>query len=308
METPRTETTDRVVSEGAATAPAADGVRTFALSRALFIRLLGVVYVCAFASMWMQVRGLFGARGILPAGEFLAAAREQLGSAAYWRVPTLFWLGSGDGALAALCAAGTVLAALLVIGVAPLPLLAALWAMYLSIVSIGQDFLSFQWDSLLLEAGFLAIFFAPLRLALRRARHDPPSAAIRWLILWLLFRLMFSSGMVKLLSGDPTWRDLTAMSYHYETQPIPAWTSWYVHQFPPACHKAEVLVTFFLELIVPFMIFGPRGATGGVRPARGTANADHGDGQLRVLQPVDDGARRPPARRRGLLALVARIG
>jgi hypothetical protein len=220
--------------------------------------MMGLVYLCAFTSMWVQVRGLFGSRGILPIREFLQSAYEQAGREAYWRVPTVFWIDSSDTALATVCAAGAALAVLLIAGAAPMPILALLYALYLSIDSTGQDFLGFQWDWLLLEAGFLAIFFAPPALFLRRRRRPEPSPAIRLLICWLLFRLMFSAGVVKLLSGDPTWRNLTAMQYHYETQPIPSWTSWYVHQLPPAFHSAEVLFTFFIELLVPFLIFGPR--------------------------------------------------
>ena len=220
--------------------------------------MMGVVYLCAFTSMWVQIRGLFGAHGILPIREFLQSAYEQVGREAYWRMPTLFWIDSSDTTLVTACAAGAGLAVLLIAGVAPLPILVLLYALYLSIVSTGQDFLGFQWDWLLLEAGFLAICFAPLALQLRRRRRSEPSRAIRLLILWLLFRLMFSAGAVKLLSGDPTWRNLTAMQYHYETQPIPSWTSWYIHQLPPAFHSAEVLFTFFVELLVPFLIFGPR--------------------------------------------------
>jgi lipase maturation factor 1 len=230
---------------------------SFVLSRALFIRSMGLVYFCAFTSMLVQVRGLFGSRGILPVARYLEAAYEQLGNSAYWQTPTVLWWSHTDGSLVALCATGAVLASLLMIGLAPVPILALLWALYLSIVSVGQDFLGFQWDSLLLETGFIAIFFAPLRLTLWRVRAQP-SRAIRWLVLWLLFRLLFSAGAVKLLSGDPTWRNLTAMRYHYETQPIPSWTSWFMHQLPPAFHSIEVVFTFVIELLIPFMIFGPR--------------------------------------------------
>src|SRR5207249_2378648 len=118
---------------------------------------------------------------------------------------------------------------------------------YLSLTVAGQDFLGYQWDALLLETGFLAIFFAPLQWRSRLGRDGSPSRPIVWLLRWLLFRLMFSSGVVKLLSGDESWRSLTALQYHYETQPLPTWTSWYMHQLPGWFQQLSVLVTFAAE-------------------------------------------------------------
>ncbi len=243
------------------------GPASFLLSRAVFLRLIGLVYLIAFVSLWSQVHGLIGSNGILPAVDFLEAAREQLGAHCYWRVPTLCWLGGGDAMLSGLCAAGTVLSVLLIVGVAPLAALGGLWVLYLSLTGVGQTFLAFQWDSLLLEAGFLAMFLAPWRLWQWpwRARvpggagaPGAPGAAGLWLVRWLLFKLMFLSGITKLLSGDTTWRDLTALDYHYETQPIPTWTSWYVHQLPGWFQKMSVAGMFVIECAVPFLIFAPR--------------------------------------------------
>src|SRR5207237_10155534 len=118
---------------------------------------------------------------------------------------------------------GTRLAVVVMVGMAPAPSLFLLWIIDLSLTTIGRDFLGFQWDNLLLETGFLAIFFAPLRLWPKLSREMRPSPVMLWLLRWLLFRLIFSSGCVKVLSGDPTWHNLTALRYHYETHPLPIW-------------------------------------------------------------------------------------
>lgn len=230
---------------------------TYATARWIFLRGLGIVYLIAFVSLWVQIDGLLGSLGILPAHEFLTAVRERLGAASYWTVPSLYWLHPSDVMLHGLCAAGAALSAALIFDLAPALALTGLWLTYLSLASIGQDFLSFQWDALLLETGFLAIFFAPLRV-LPRGEPPPPSRISIWLFRWLLFRLVFSSGFVKLLSGDPTWRNLTALLYHYETQPLPTWIGWYAHQLPAWFQRASCAIMFVIELAVPWLIFGPR--------------------------------------------------
>ena len=226
------------------------------LSRWLFLRLLGLVYLAAFISLWVQIDGLVGSRGILPAQDLFARAAAALGRERYWLLPTLYWLSPSDAMLHGLCAAGTVLALLLVVGIAPVLCLAGLWLAYLSLEVVGQDFLSFQWDILLVETGFLAIFAAPLDVWPRLRREAPPRRAIVWMLRWLLFRLMFSSGAVKLLSGDPTWRDLTALEYHYWTQPLPTWIGWYASLFPPSVQKISCASMFAIELGVPLLIWG----------------------------------------------------
>lgn len=230
----------------------------FGISRWVFLRLLGAVYFFAFASLWVQIEGLIGSNGILPVAPFLDAVRAFAGPDRYWRLPTLCWLNSSDAFLHTLCGAGTLLSALLILGAAPAPCLILLWCLYLSLTSVCREFLGFQWDALLLEAGFLAIFFAPLAMRSRLSNDPAPSPAVLWLLRWLLFRLMFSSGAAKLASGDPTWRNLTALRYHYETQPLPTWIGWYAHQSPEWFQRASVAVMFFLELVVPFFIFAPR--------------------------------------------------
>ena len=230
----------------------------YVLTRWAFLRGLGAVYFCAFASLWPQILGLIGGRGILPAHGFLEAAAVQAGPDRFHLVPTLLWLDPSDAALCGLCAAGMLLSLFLFLGVLPVPALAGLWLLYLSLVSVGQDFLSFQWDTLLLEAGFLAIFFAPARVLPRFASETPPSRLALWLLRWLLFRLLFESGVVKLGSGDPTWHNLTAMSYHYETQPLPTPPAWFLHLLPLPLQKFSTLAVLVVELAAPFLIFGPR--------------------------------------------------
>ena len=163
----------------------------------------------------------------------------------------------------------------MIVGIAPAPCLALLWLLYLSLVTVGRDFLGFQWDNLLLEAGLLAIFFAPLQLVARASRpcvslasvkpnqkkltgETPVPLPILWLLRLLLFKLMFSSGCVKLLSGDPNWRNLTALTFHYQTQPLPTFIGWYANQLPLWFQKASCVAMFCIELGAPFLIFAPR--------------------------------------------------
>jgi predicted DCC family thiol-disulfide oxidoreductase YuxK len=230
----------------------------YALLRWIFLRGLGVIYLIAFVSLWTQISGLVGRNGILPAAEFLAAVKGRFGYEAIPLLPTLCWLDAGDTMLHLLCFGGVLLSLLLIVGIAPAAVLFLLWLFYLSLTVAGQDFLNFQWDALLLETGFLAIFLAPLRLLPNLQREGEPSRVVVWLYRWLTFRLMFMSGLVKLTSGDPTWRDLTALTYHYETQPLPTVFGWFAHQFPVWVHKFSCIVMFGIEIVIPFLIFGPR--------------------------------------------------
>jgi len=230
----------------------------FELSRRLCVRAMGVIYFIAFASLGVQVIGLIGGDGITPIADQLTRIQGRLGDDAYWSLPTLCWFSASDAFLKFLCWGGAGMAALLTIGVAPIPLLVALWVFYLSLTNAGGIFLRFQWDILLLEAGFLAIFVAPLSWRLGSPRAAPPSRVCMWLVKWLLFRLMFLSGLVKLVVDDPTWDSWTALNYHYFTQPLPTWTAWYAHQLPEWFQKTSVVLMFAAELGVPFLLFGPR--------------------------------------------------
>jgi hypothetical protein len=225
--------------------------------RAILLRALGVVYLAAFASLGVQLDGLIGSRGILPAAEFLDAVKPVVENRGYRLLPTILWLDCSDRTLHLLCWGGVGTSALLVAGVMPQICLLLVWAGYLSLMVVGQPFLGYQWDALLLETGLLGILFAPCCLWLGWARREPAREAV-WLIRWLVFRLMFESGVVKLTSGDPTWRHWTALDYHYETQPLPAWTSWYMQQLPHGCHAVSMGFMFWAELIAPWLVFGPR--------------------------------------------------
>jgi hypothetical protein len=223
-----------------------------------FVSGVGGVTLAAFASLWVQLEGLFGSRGIQPVALFLERVREMRGGSAWLERPTLLWLGAGDAALHALCAAGVALSIATLSGVAPRLALAGSWALYLSLVHVGGIFLSYQWDVLLLETVLLAALVAPPGLLpFRRAWVAPHPLAI-WLPRLLLVKLMLLSGAVKLLSGDPTWRDLTALSHHFETQPIPSWSSWLAHWVPAAGLRAATLASLAIELVLPVLVFAGR--------------------------------------------------
>ncbi|MFZ5494898.1 MAG: lipase maturation factor family protein [Verrucomicrobiota bacterium] len=234
----------------------ADSRPGFSTAADLFLRTLAVVYFTAFASFWWQWRGLVGPEGLLPAQDYLDAVRQQFGAARWWRVPTLCWVFGAGWFLHVLCATGLALSVVLFLRILPPVCLALLWLCYLSLAPAGQDFLNFQWDTLLLETGLLAILLSPWGLRVR-GRPEPPRLA-RWLLWWLLFRLMFMSGLVKLTSGDETWRNLTALTFHYETQPLPTWIGWWLHQMPVWFHRLSCAAMFAVELAGPGLLFGPR--------------------------------------------------
>jgi hypothetical protein len=239
------------------TPPSAAG--SFATARRIFAAALGLIFLAAFASLGVQVRGLMGSHGIAPAESFLKAAHTALGASAYYEVPTLAWLGSGDGMLVATCAAGGVLGIVLAAGCCPGACALACWALYLSMCSIGGPFLNFQWDALLLETGLLAALWLPWRWRPDWSRAETPLQRTgRWLVWWLVFRLMFESGLVKLTWEDPTWRELRALDFHFATQPLPLWTAWYMHQLPRWILRAMTFLMFVIEIAAPFLIIAPR--------------------------------------------------
>jgi hypothetical protein len=230
---------------------------THATAGWLFRRLLGVVYLAAFASLAVQLRGLIGESGILPAREYMANAARWTDSPIerlmLW--PTLGWVGTADGWLVGLCLAGVAMGAALVAGWVPVILLPLLWLDYLSLAVLGRDFFAYQWDALLLETGFLAIFLAPaVRCDRFRDRSDPPRSVV-WLVTWLIFRLMMGSGLAKLASGDPTWAGLTAMAFHFETQPLPTPIAWYAHHLPVWFNRFTTMSVLALELVAPLFLF-----------------------------------------------------
>jgi predicted DCC family thiol-disulfide oxidoreductase YuxK len=235
------------------------GPYRYSLTRWLFLRALGLIYLIAFISLAGQIKGLIGSNGILPVQNFLQNVSQAYASPdRYLLVPTLTWLNGSDAFLQFLCIGGAVLAILLILDITTIPVLALLWVFYLSLVNAGQDFLSFQWDILLLEAGFLAIFLASFHLLPRLNHQRAPSTLIIWLYRWLLFRLMLMSGLAKLASNDITWRNLTALQFHYWTQPLPTPLAWHMAQMPLWFMQISTIFMFFVELFVPFLFFMPR--------------------------------------------------
>ena len=236
-----------------------DGRGHYAVANWLFLRIVGLAYLFAFASLIGQVAGLVGSGGILPAGDFmreagLRAEASGLGLERYRLFPTLFWLSTGDQFLVAVAATGTLLSVIQIAGIASTVVLPALWLLFLSLSVVGRDFLSYQWDALLLETGLVALAVTPHVWRHRLTDRIEPPLVGRLLVWWLLFRLMFASGAVKLLSGDPSWRDLTAMAVHYETQPLPTPVAWFLAQLPLWFQKASTALVLFTELVVPWGI------------------------------------------------------
>jgi predicted DCC family thiol-disulfide oxidoreductase YuxK len=227
-------------------------------ARRWFVRSVGLIFLIAFVSLWVQIDGLIGSNGIAPVAQFLPAARAQLGDRAVSILPTLCWLNSSDAFLHFLCGGGVVLSLLLICGIAPAISLVALVIFYLSLAIAGQTFLSFQWDILLIETAFLAIFLAPWRLWWTRANEPPVSRAAIFLLKLLLFKLMIMSGVVKLTSGDDSWFNLTALDYHYWSQPLPTAIGWWADQHPEWFKKFSVAFCLVVEVIVPFFIWAPR--------------------------------------------------
>ncbi len=224
----------------------------------MLLRALGFIYLVAFLSLWLQLEPLIGKRGLLPATSFLGWVRGAAGTGgrAFWQVPTLFWLDSSDLFLWLVCGVGVTLAVALAAGLANVPIVFGLWFVYLSFVHVGQVFYSYGWEILLLECGFLAIFLVPLW-KVRPFPDVPPPAPVFWLYRWVLFRLMFGAGLIK-IRGDSCWTDLTCLYYHYETQPNPHPLSWVLHQAPHWFQQLGVLFNHFVELVVPFGVFGPK--------------------------------------------------
>jgi lipase maturation factor 1 len=228
------------------------------LVRWIFLRAIGLISAIAFISIGAQIEGLIGERGILPVTPWLESAKEAAGGTYWIDFPTVFWLGSSDRALMFGWIAGALASLLLVAGIAQRWMLLLCWLLYLSICTVGRTFLAFQWDILVTEVVFTSILIAPRTIKWGLAHEDPPHASALLSLRLLLFKLMFSSGVVKLTSGDPTWRSLTALEYHYETQPLPTWIGWWAHQLPPSIQHASVVFTFAVQLFAPFLIFAPR--------------------------------------------------
>ena len=230
----------------------------------IFLRSLAAVYCIAFLSLWVQLEGLIGTEGILPVDKFLDHLYQKY-DAGFWETPTLLWLNASNSMINGLALAGGLIALLGICLPFSTILWFVLWFLCLSLFYGGQTFLSFQWDIFLLEIGFLTMFLMPFSLLPRTSQKRPPNGLTVFLFHWLLFRFMFASGVVKLASMDAVWWNLTALNYHYFTQPLPPWTAWYAHQLPELLQKISTGGMFFVELIMPFFLF----SRGGLRTFTG---------------------------------------
>ncbi|MEG9437420.1 lipase maturation factor family protein [Edaphobacter sp. HDX4] len=227
------------------------------IARWLFLRALGLIYFSAFFALLFQVRGLIGPQGVLPAANYLQEVRS-LGALRFWYTPTLLWFSSGDHMLMSLCWIGLIASLILVANIWPRVMLLVCFACFLSFVSAAQDFSGYQSDGMLLEAGFLSLFLAPSGIFPGLGIKQRPVRAAMFLLLWEWFRIYFQSGVVKLESGDPTWRNLTAMYEYYQNGPLPTWIGWYLQHLPHWFHIATAAATLGMELGLVWLAFLPR--------------------------------------------------
>jgi lipase maturation factor 1 len=226
--------------------------------RWIFLRALAVIYFSAFYSLLVQIKGLIGPEGILPAQRYLAAVAEQLGLSRYWFAPTLYWISAGSTMMMTVTWVGIAASVIAFLNLWPRLSFFICFVCFLSFVGATQVFSSYQSDGMLLEAGFLALFFAPPGLLPGWGAGHPPPRASWFLLQWEWFRIYFESGMVKLASGDPEWRHFTAMDEYYQNGPLPTWIGWYVQHLPHWFQAATVAGTLGMELGLVFMMFFPR--------------------------------------------------
>ncbi len=233
---------------------------TYWLTRFVILRSLGLVYFVAFLTALNQNVPLLGSKGLLPVWQFVARVRQSLGStkAGFFRWPSLFWWHHSDAALRVTALSGVGLSLLLLCGWANAIVLLVLWGLYMSFVHCGRDWYRYGWEVQLLETGFLAIFLCPLNDSRSFPQRAPP-LVILWLFRWLIFRIMVGAGLIK-LRGDPCWRDLSALQYHFETQPLPNPLSRRFHFLPRELLRAGVVFNHVAELGAPWFVFGPRKA------------------------------------------------
>ena len=235
-----------------------DGPTDRLVPRWIFLRALAAIYFSAFYSLLFQIKGLIGPEGILPAEQYLASVARAMGGAKYWYAPSLFWISSSDRMLMAVTWMGLAAAVVAFLNLWPRLSFLVCWVCFLAFVSASGEFSGYQSDGMLLEAGFLALFFAPRGWMPGWGASDPPSRASLWLLQWEWFRIYFESGMVKLLSGDEQWRNMTAMDEYYQNGPLPTWIGWYAEHLPHWFHAASAAGTLGMELGVVLMLFFPR--------------------------------------------------
>ncbi len=226
--------------------------------RWIFLRALGLIYFSAFYSLVFQIKGLIGPNGILPAADYLQAVNAALHAQSYWTVPTLLWFGASNGALMTLCWVGLIASLLVTLNLWPRASLLFCFLCFVSFVSVARDFSGYQSDGMLLEAGFIALFFAPGGLRPGLGADNPPSRASLFLLQWEWFRIYFESGVAKIGSGDLAWRQLTAMDDYYQNGPLPTWIGWYVQHLPHWFHASATVYTLVTELLIVWMLFLPR--------------------------------------------------
>jgi lipase maturation factor 1 len=227
--------------------------------RWLFLRALGLIYFAAFYSLIFQIKGLIGPNGILPASELLKAVPDYFpGLTRFWYAPSFLWISSSNRALEILCWTGLIAALLVIFNVCPRLALLICFVAYLSFVSVARDFSGYQSDGMLLEAGFICLFFAPPGMRPGLSPAHAPSRASLFLLRWEWFRIYFESGIAKIASGDKSWRALTAMDDYYQNGPLPTWIGWYAHQLPHWFHSSTVVLTLAIELVIVLALFLPR--------------------------------------------------
>jgi hypothetical protein len=234
------------------------GPRGQMVPRWIFLRALAVIYFSAFYSLLFQIKGLIGPDGILPARDYLADIAQQLGLERYWYAPSLYWFSSSSTMMMAVTWIGLIASLIAFLNVWPRLSFFVCFVCFLSFVGASGAFSSYQSDGMLLEAGFLALFFAPRGLWPGWGANDPPSRMSWFLLQWEWFRIYFESGVVKLASGDVQWRNFTAMDEYYQNGPLPTWIGWHVEHLPHWFHAATVGGTLALELGIVFMMFFPR--------------------------------------------------
>jgi hypothetical protein len=234
------------------------GARSSLVARWVFLRALALIYFSAFFSLLFQIKGLIGPQGIEPAGNFLRAAARYYGFHAWWHAPSLFWFSSSSAAMMAVTWIGLIASLVALVNVWPRLSFFVCFACFISFVSAAGDFSSYQSDGMLLEAGFISLFFAPPGIWPGLGAFHPPSRASLWLLRWEWFRIYFESGVVKELSGDPQWRQFTAMDQYYQNGPLPTWIGWYVQHLPHWFQAASAVATLVMELLLAFLLFFPR--------------------------------------------------
>ena len=228
------------------------------VGRWIWLRALGGIFFSAFYSLYFQIHGLIGPNGLLSAEAYLEAVRHMIGWKKYWYIPSLLWIDASDRALDVLVWTGLAASVAIIFNLWPRVSIAVAGISFLSFIAVAQDFASYQSDGMLLEAALLSIFLAPRGLRPGLAAAQPPSKASLFMLRWEWFRIYFESGVVKFLSGEPQWRNLTAMDKYYENGPLPTWIGWYVQHWPHGFHATTAAFTLIAELFIAWLAFFPK--------------------------------------------------